>query len=191
MRIKLDVVVWTAAAAVVLATAVVGATATANADTEDAAATAAAKDGSDIAAVRAATAKYHDLAVAEADGFVKAGECVVDPAGTGTMGFHYIDPELENDPAINLEEPEALLYIPNEEGEMELVAVEWIRTDADQDLNTDEDRPFLMDTGFDGPMLGHGPGRPIHYDLHAWVWKDNPNGMLAQYNPSISCPAEG
>ena len=33
--------------------------------------------------------------------------------------------------------------------------------------------------GFDGPMEGHEPGMPVHYDLHAWVWKRNPGGTFA------------
>ena len=40
---------------------------------------------------------------------------------------------------------------------------------------------------FDGPMLGHEPGMPIHYDLHVWIWQHNPVGMLDQFNPSGSC----
>jgi len=27
----------------------------------------------------------------------------------------------------------------------------------------------------------------IHYDLHAWIWEDNPKGVFAQYNPEVSC----
>jgi hypothetical protein len=185
MRIKLDVVAWTAAAALVVGAAVVGATA--NAAGDSGATTTASRD--DVVRVKQATDKYHDLNVALADGYTKAGECVVDPAGTGTMGYHYVNLAMESDPAIDLEKPEAMLYIPNDQGDLELVAVEWIRDDADQDLNTDEDRPFLFGLPFDGPMLGHGPGRPIHYDLHAWVWRNNPSGMFKQYNPAISCPA--
>lgn len=41
---------------------------------------------------------------------------------------------------------------------------------------------------FDGPTLGHEPGMPIHHDLHAWVWKHNPAGTFAQFNPRVSCP---
>jgi hypothetical protein len=26
-----------------------------------------------------------------------------------------------------------------------------------------------------------------HYDLHAWLFKDNPLGMLAPTNPKVSC----
>ena len=46
----------------------------------------------------------------------------------------------------------------------------------------------LFGRGFDGPMLGHGPGMPIHYDLHAWIAEANPSGVFAQWNPAIRCP---
>jgi hypothetical protein len=28
---------------------------------------------------------------------------------------------------------------------------------------------------------------PEHYDLHVWLWKHNPEGMFAQFNPRVSC----
>jgi hypothetical protein len=103
------------------------------------------------------------------------------------MGFHYANERLTADPAVRPSEPEALLY-ESRRGKLRLVAVEYIRIDADQNLETDEDRPWLFGRPFDGPMLGHEPGMPIHYDLHAWIWKRNPAGTFAQWNPRVSCP---
>ena len=40
---------------------------------------------------------------------------------------------------------------------------------------------------FDGPMPGHEPGMPVRYDLYAWVWRANPDGILSQFNPNVSC----
>jgi hypothetical protein len=28
---------------------------------------------------------------------------------------------------------------------------------------------------------------PIHYDLHVWLWKHNPSGLFAPFNPEASC----
>jgi hypothetical protein len=28
-----------------------------------------------------------------------------------------------------------------------------------------------------------------HYDRHVWVYRDNPAGMYAQFNPNVSCAA--
>jgi hypothetical protein len=43
---------------------------------------------------------------------------------------------------------------------------------------------------FDGPMEGHEPLIPkqyVHYDLHAWLFKDNPLGMFSRTNPDVNC----
>jgi hypothetical protein len=85
--------------------------------------------------------------------------------------------------------PEALLYAPGRSGEPRLVAVEYIKDDADGDAGTDEDRPSLFGEPFDGPMEGHEPGQPVHYDVHAWVWLANPEGDVAPFNPRVRCDA--
>jgi hypothetical protein len=39
-------------------------------------------------------------------------------------------------------------------------------------------------------MEGHEPLIPKefhHYDMHAWIFKDNPLGMFAPTNPKVSC----
>ena len=139
----------------------------------------------ELQAVRAATAKYHDVNVALADGYIPASGCEASPAGT--MGIHYMNPSLlgpGNDPL----RPEVLLYLPNGNGSLKLVGVEYFQADADQDKSTSNDRPVLFGRGFDGPMDGHNAQMPIHYDLHVWVHERNPNGVFAQWNPAISCP---
>ncbi len=61
--------------------------------------------------------------------------------------------------------------------------------DADQDLSTDDDRPWLFDEyPLAGPMPGHEDGMPVHYDLHVWLYRSNPAGQLADWNPKVSCP---
>jgi hypothetical protein len=136
--------------------------------------------------IRKATARYHSVAAAQRAGYEPVGPCAEEP-GVGGMGFHYGNERLIADPAVRPTQPEALLY-EQRRGKLRLVAVEYIRIDADQDLDTDEDRPWLFGRPFDGPMLGHEPGMPIHYDLHAWVWKRNPAGTFAQWNPRVRCP---
>ena len=139
-----------------------------------------------LAKVKRATAPYKRLAVARKAGYRPVGECTEQP-GVGAMGYHYGNEKLLADPRLKKRKPEILVY--ERKGErMRLVAVEWLRPDADQNLGTDEDRPYLFGKPFDGPMLGHEPGMPIHYDLHAWVWKHNPAGTFAQWNPRVSCP---
>ena len=85
-----------------------------------------------------------------------------------------------------IEKPEAVLYEPTGKGR-KLVAIEYVVPDRDQDLSTDGDRPSLFGDAFDGPMPGHTPGMPVHYDLHVWAWEANPNGTFAQWNPNVHC----
>lgn len=59
--------------------------------------------------------------------------------------------------------------------------------DADQDLSTAGARPLMFGQAFAGPMEGHFPGTPMHYDLHVWTWAHNPAGMFAEWNPALSC----
>lgn len=136
-----------------------------------------------IATIRAATAKYHDVDVALADGYVPVSDCVAGP--DGAMGVHYMNPALAGAP-VDLRHPAFLLYLPGDDG-LRLVGVEYFKADADQDLATDDDRPSLLGQDFDGPMPGHGPGAPVHYDLHVWTWAHNPDGMFAEFNPALSC----
>ena len=49
----------------------------------------------------------------------------------------------------------------------------------------------LFGTKLDGPMEGHAPVLPVelhHWDLHVWLWKANPNGLMHPTNSTIKCP---
>ena len=137
----------------------------------------------DLAPVRAATAKYHDVNVAIADGFVPVSPC--EASSAGVMGIHYLHPGRAGDAVLTPTEPELLLYVPGEDG-LELAAVEYFIAEA----ATGGETPSILGVEFDGPMDGHGPGMPRHYDLHVWTWKHNPAGMAAQWNPALECPTE-
>lgn len=151
--------------------------------------TAAASPPDELQAAKAATARYHSFAQAQADGYTIAGEPCVAAPGLGAMGIHAVNPALIADPAINPTQPEILLYLPKANGRLELIGLEYFKVDADQNLATDADRPSVFGQPFDGPMPGHTPTMPIHYDLHVWFWADNPAGMFAPFNPSLSCPS--
>lgn len=142
----------------------------------------------DLAKVRQATEKYHDVNVALADGFIRTPACVASP--DGGMGIHFINPARLMDPAINLLEPEVLLYVETSTG-MKLVGVEYFKGIGAPDThvpNPAPPAPVLFSRPFDGPMEQHEPGQPPHYDLHVWVWQANPAGMFAPFNPNVKCP---
>lgn len=149
---------------------------------------AAAGDGplpSEWRAVRAAAAPYHSLVQASRDGYVASSPCISAPPGV--MGIHYDNAALLADGQLDPLRPEILLYVPKADGNLRLVAVEYVMPDADQDLATDGDRPSIFGQPFGGPMPGHIPGMPIHYDLHVWVAEQNPGGLFAPFNPAIRC----
>lgn len=140
----------------------------------------------ELQAVRAAVAKYHDYANAVADGYSVAGEpCVSSP--DGAMGVHAANQGLIRAGVLDPLRPDVLLYMPRKDGSLDLIGVEYMRVDADQNLDTDGDRPSLFNHPFQGPMPGHNPTMPIHYDLHVWVVDTNPAGTFAQWNPDFHC----
>ena len=140
---------------------------------------------SGLARARQATRQYHDLAVAEADGFHATDECVELPDGSGGMGFHYVN-SARIDRNLVIEKPEAVLYEPTGNGR-KLVAIEYVVPDRDQDLSTDGDRPSLFGHAFDGPMPGHTPGMPVHYDLHRVGLGGEPERDVRPVDPNVHC----
>ena len=141
----------------------------------------------ELAQVRQATAKYHDVNVALADGFIRTPECVESP--DGGMGIHFINPARLMDPVENIREPEVLLYVETVDG-FKLIGVEYFYGIGAPDTsipNPAPPAPVLFGRPFDGPMDPHEPGQPPHYDLHVWIWENNPSGMFAIWNPNVSC----
>lgn len=135
-----------------------------------------ASENRQLAEVRAATVAYRDVEAAEAAGYESTEECV--PG----MGIHYVNWSLVFDPTLDHRQPEVLLYQPTKAG-VRLIAVEWFKLDEDGSEETVEVLP-LFDRHLHGPMTH---GLPLHYDLHAWVWQGNPDGVFADYNPNVHC----
>jgi hypothetical protein len=156
-----------------------------------AATSAIAGDGAlsdELREVRAAVARYHSTEQAASAGyfFDPTEPCIASPLGT--MGVHIVHEELMADPAIDPLKPEILLYVPKDNGRLELVGVEYFRRAADQTPPIDpSDRPSLFGVEFQGPMPEHAPGMGWHYDLHVWVAEANPSGVFALFNPAITC----
>jgi hypothetical protein len=149
----------------------------------------------ELAAARAATAQYFDEIVALNDGFVPDVACVARP-GVGGMGIHYIRPDRASDASVDARFPEVLLYAPEADGRRRLVGVEyfepvfsngtpWFGPGAPPSV--DNPPPVLYGRTFVGPMPGHNPQMPWHYELHVWAWRNNPMGTFAQWNPRVSC----
>ena len=142
---------------------------------------------SELAAVRAATAKYHDVSAALADGYqlgfrgVVTG-CISNPTA-GAMGYHYFNWAKMDDPAIVEGDPEVLVYHTADDGSLVLGAVEWVvhKPLWEQAGNTEPPVVFGQALHVLNPVLNW-------YIAHAWIWKHNPAGMFADWNPNVSCP---
>jgi hypothetical protein len=146
-----------------------------------------------LAKAKAALAKYQDVDVAKADGYAVGSPCVMEPSDPnassygGAMGVHFVNPALLKPGPLNPAKPAILLYEPTSNGGFQLMGAEYFQGDADQNVKTDPDRPTLFGRAFDGPMQGHSPGMPIHFDLHVWLFQHNPSGMFAPFNPDAHC----
>lgn len=147
---------------------------------------AAPKLSPELAAVRDLLAKYKDPVVAVRDGYFSTLGCV--HYKSGGMGVHFLNPALIS-PTIDPGKPQILVYEPVGDS-LELVAAEWFVPLA----TGIAERPMLLGQPFDGPMEGHEPLMPQalhHYDLHVWLFKENPRGIFAATNPAVSCDGYG
>ncbi|MGH7447662.1 MAG: hypothetical protein ACREK1_03350 [Longimicrobiales bacterium] len=130
-----------------------------------------------LAGLKQATARFHDIAAAvEAGWSAQITECMELP-GTGGMGYHYGNVGLIDAVAEEFA-PELLVYEPQKNGRKRLVAVEYI---IPFDAWTETAAPSLHGVDFHrNEVFGL-------WVLHAWVWKHNPAGIFADWNPNVSC----
>lgn len=142
--------------------------------------------------VRGATGRYHSLTVAQASGYAllkdKAGIACIDNPGVGAMGVHYVNGTLVNSGQVNPLKPQALVYEPAANGQLNLVAVEYITFQQQWDA-THGAPPMLFGQPFMLTPDGNRFGLPAFYSLHAWIWQDNPTGTFSMWNPQVSCDA--
>jgi hypothetical protein len=147
-----------------------------------------------LAQLKRATAKYRNTSNAFDDGYgafaipPEVGGTPTDGLGlmgdptcfdsaSGGMGVHYVN-FIDGD--VSMKQPEALVYEITKHGRLRLVAVEYI---VPEELADPNDLPKLF-----GQEFHHHPYLPV-YILHAWVWKHNPNGVFADFNPRVRpCP---
>ncbi|HVF39773.1 MAG TPA: hypothetical protein VM939_07725 [Gemmatimonadaceae bacterium] len=147
----------------------------------------------DLEAAKAALSKYKDPILAVKDGYLSTVACIDFPKGAkdgpieyppGAMGIHFVNmgnigPNL--DPA----KPQVLIY--EQVGDkLVLAAAEWFVPAAAAGATP----PSIFGQTLAGPMDGHEPIMPAslrHYDLHVWLWKDNPRGVFTSTNAALKC----
>jgi len=130
----------------------------------------------ELARVRAATARYHNIGRAEANGYVNIN---IFESGEG---FHWEKGSLV-DEVIDLEQPEDLIFaaVPNESG-LKLVAVEYLVP-----FECDGPVPAPPDgfTGDADEWEAENEDGFCFWKLTVWVWMHNPNGIFASSNPNV------
>lgn len=131
-----------------------------------------------LAELRQAVSRFHNINAAFDAGYVLHAN---EPCVPG-MGYHVINPALMADGVIDPLQPEVLVYAKLPSGGYRLVAVEYLLF-YDPALPT----PSVFGQTFDGPMPGHAPGMPMHWDLHVWLWAHNPDGLFTAFNPTQTC----
>lgn len=162
--------------------------------------------------VRAATERFRDVKVALAEGYVPDPMNICDtadmmgrPAKLGAMGIHYFRPDLLGitappNPRVDgdgthtdFRKPAILIYEPQADGSLELVAVENLVFQKSWHAAGNRRPPTFQGVEYD--TMQDDPATKVdeahmfepHYDRHVWLYRDNPNGIYAQFNPKVSC----
>jgi hypothetical protein len=167
----------------------------------------------DLAAVRAATERFQDVKVALAEGYIADPANMCDtaammgrPASKGAMGVHYFRPDMlgitappnprvdGNGTHTDFNRPSILIYEPQADGSMKLVAVENLVFKKAWEAAGNIKPPVFHGVPYD--LMADDPTTKTideahnfepHYDRHVWIYRDNPNGVFAQFNPNVSC----
>jgi hypothetical protein len=164
--------------------------------------------------VRALTAKYQDVKVALAEGYIRdpanmceTADMMGRPKELGAMGIHYFRPDLlgisgppnprvsGNGTHTDFRKPAILIYEPQHDGSQKLVAVEnlvfdkaW-RDAGKGDFPTFRGHPYNAMADDPATAIDEAHMFEPHHDLHVWLYRKNPSGMFAQFNPRVRCAA--
>lgn len=162
--------------------------------------------------VRAATVRFQDVNVALAEGYIRDPANVCEtapmmglPAAAGAMGVHYFRPDLLGVTAppsprvdgdgtyADFHAPAVLIYEPQADGSMQLVAVEnlvfiraWTAA-GHTEPPTFHGIPFDRMEDDPATELDEAHNFEPHFDRHVWIFRENPNGVFTPFNPAVSC----
>ncbi|MFW6083847.1 MAG: hypothetical protein ACODAA_01395 [Gemmatimonadota bacterium] len=165
-----------------------------------------------IPALREATARFRDVEVALAEGYVRdpMNLCITAPVEghppqLGGMGIHFFRPDLlgltETEPRVNgtgvhtdFSNPSVLVYFPDEEGELRLGAIEnlvfrdaWLRAGNSEPPEFHGHEYWALADNPATPDVDEAHMFEPHYELHLWIHEENPNGVAFPFNPNVSC----
>ena len=165
-----------------------------------------------LAEVRKLTERFQDVDTALAEGYLRdpfdlcdTAEMMGRPPTDGAMGVHYFRPDLLGitappAPRVNGEgvhtdfrKPSILIYEPQADGSMELVAVENLVFAHAWHAAGNAERPTFHGVPYDS--MRDDPATPTdeahmfepHFDRHVCIYRNNPNGVFALFNPAVTC----
>jgi hypothetical protein len=159
--------------------------------------------------LRSATERFRDVNVALAEGYLADDKCVTAemigaPAQLGAMGIHYLNPGLLGmtgvEPRVtgtgthtDFRRPAILIYEPQADGSLELVGVENLVFRDTWRAAGHHTPPTFHGVEYDemaddaATEMDEAHGFEPHYDLHIWLFRQNPAGTFAPFNPAVSC----
>ena len=138
---------------------------------------------SEIAQARAATERYKSLENAIEDGYVPNSRPCLAYQGWRYSNDAYVLPALSG--TLDIEKPVTLVYDREVDGEMTLMAVEYIAPG-------EGDAPVIFGHEMDGTFCLEG--LPPLYVVFVWLWRDNPCGMFELGNWAVGpdvCVVDG
>jgi len=145
--------------------------------------------------VRNATQQYQN---APPSGYSPALGCV-SGSDHGAMGIHYVNGQfngetlLSGGSQLDPTKPQALIYEPQPNGQMQLVAVEFIIFASALPPNAAPEVDGHLMLYIDGPSTARPDapqnryGLPGFFELHVWAWRNNPQGPFVDWNDHVSC----
>lgn len=165
-----------------------------------------------LAEMRKANERFRDVNVALAEGFIRdpadlcdSAEMMGKPATLGAMGIHYFRPDLLGiteppSPRVNgngthtdFRKPAILIYEPQQDGSLQLVAIENLVFAASWRAAGHNQPPTFHGVPYDSmkddetTAIDEAHNFAPHYDRHVWLYRDNPNGVFTPFNPAVTC----
>lgn len=142
------------------------------------------QDNKLVDAVRNATKQYVDnVKLATSMGYSPVLGCV-SGSDHGAMGIHYVNVNLLNGP-IDVTQPQALIYEPSANGQLNLVGVEYIILASALPSNSAPEVDGHLMIYVDYPNRYGLPS--AFFELHVWAWRDNPKGAFVDWNDHVTC----
>ncbi|HEV7653751.1 MAG TPA: hypothetical protein VGP36_03305 [Mycobacteriales bacterium] len=146
-----------------------------------------------LAAMKAATTRFHNIATAEDASYGllhdQAGITCIAMPGEGGMGVHFVNGDLVGTPTVDLRHPEALVYAPDRDGTLRLAALEFIVDKAAWDAHHRARPQLFRNAPFDLTTAPNRYGLAPFYSQHVWLYQPNPAGTLTMWNPRVHCPS--